>query len=105
MTKLKEEIESLGQQVADLLLKSAEVKHQEQEAVAAQIEAQTDDEIEEERFGFVTEYFEGIEDPTSFASQLDRVIRHCKMSDFIKTVMTEAEAVQPITRGAVSPPP
>jgi hypothetical protein len=86
--KLKEEIESLGQQVADLLLKSAEVKHQ------VQMESeQTDEEIENDRFGFVTDYFEPITDPTSFASELDRIIRHCKISDFIKTVMTEAETV------------
>lgn len=87
--KLKEEIESLGSQMADLLLKSAEAKHRERQ----EVEAQTDEEIEDDRFGFVTDYFESIADPTSFASELDRIIRHCKMSDHIRTVMTEAEAV------------
>jgi hypothetical protein len=71
--------------VADNRLQAAEAKHAAQEAAVAQ----TDDQIEEERFGFVTDYFEPIIEPLSFASELDRLIRHCNMQAHVKTVLVE----------------
>jgi hypothetical protein len=71
--------------VADNRLQGAEAKHAAQEAAIAQ----TDDQIEEERFGFVTDYFEPIIEPLSFASELDRLIRHCNMQAHVKTVLLE----------------
>ena len=87
--KLKNEVESRDIQIARLLLKSAEAKHQAQEEALSQ----TDDEIEEERFGFVLDYFEPIIDPQTFFSEIDRVIRECGMQGHGKTVMVETEGL------------
>ena len=89
LDKLKDEIESRDNQIARLLLKSAEAKHQAQEEALSQ----SDDEIESERFGFVLDYFKPIITPLSFFSEIDRVIRECGMQDHGKTVMVETEGL------------
>jgi hypothetical protein len=89
LDKLKDEIESRDKQIARLLLKSAEAKHQFQEEALSQ----SDDEIESERFGFVLDYFKPIITPLSFFTEIDRVIRECGMQDYGKTVMVETEGL------------
>jgi hypothetical protein len=89
LDKLKDEIEGRDNEIARLLLKSAEAKHQFQEGALSQ----SDDEIESERFGFVLDYFKPIITPLSFFSEIDRVIRECGMQDYGKTVMVETEGL------------
>jgi hypothetical protein len=67
--------------MAGAILASAVAKHQ------AQVETEAD--LDDDGFGFVTDYFEPIIQPLSFASELDRIIRHCNMQAHIKTVMVE----------------
>jgi hypothetical protein len=89
LDKLKDEIESRDNQIARLLLKGADAKHQFQQDALSQ----SDDEIESERFGFVLDYFKPIITPLSFFSEIDRVIRECGMQEHGKTVMVETEGL------------
>jgi hypothetical protein len=60
--------------------------------MTTQGEAESED--PESGFTVALEYFRGITDPTSFASDIDAIIRKCGMSEYIKTVMTDtAEAI------------
>jgi hypothetical protein len=67
--------------MADAILASAVAKHE------AQMETEAD--LDDDGFGFVTDYFEPIIQPESFASELDRIIRYCNMQAHIKTVLVE----------------
>jgi hypothetical protein len=44
-------------------------------------------------FSMALSYFQSIKNPTSFASDIDAIIRKCGMSEYITTVMTEAAEV------------
>ncbi len=65
--------------VPDAILASAVAKHE------AQVAEEPD--LDDDGFGFVMDYFEPIIKPLHFASELDRVIRACKMQAHMKTVM------------------
>jgi hypothetical protein len=67
--------------MADAILASAMAKHE------AKVETEAD--LDDDGFGFVTDYFEPLIQPLSFASELDRIIRHCNMQAHIKTVLVE----------------
>jgi len=73
--------------ISDTILASAVAKH---EAQVAQEPCEAD--MDEDGFGFVTDYFEPIIQPEYFASELDRLVRHCNMQAHIKTVLVEAPA-------------
>jgi hypothetical protein len=66
--------------VPDAILACAVAKHEAQEA------AEPDD---DDGFGFVMDYFEPIITPHQFASELDRVIRRCRMQECMKIVMID----------------
>jgi hypothetical protein len=60
-------------------------------SAVAEPEAQESEEpdIDGDGWGLALDYFEPITKPLSFASELDRLIRACKMQEHVKTVMTE----------------
>lgn len=67
--------------MVDAILASAVAKHE------AHVETEAD--LDDDGFGFVTDYFEPIIEPLSFASELDRIIRHCNMQAHVKTALVE----------------
>jgi hypothetical protein len=71
--------------VPDAILASAVAKHE------AQVAAEPTYDPNFESFDFVLDHFQPITKPLSFASELDRLIRACKMQAHVKTVMIEEE--------------
>jgi hypothetical protein len=89
--RLKEEMAELKSDITrlqcDKTLATAGAKH---EAQVAQQPCEAD--MDDDGFGFVTDYFEPIIQPEYFASEIDRLVRHCNMQAHIKTVLVEAPA-------------
>jgi hypothetical protein len=71
--------------VPDTIFASAVAKHDAQEAEETY--------VDDAGWGLVLDYFEPITKPLNFASELDRIIRACKMQAHVKTVVIEE--VQP----------